>query len=110
MSSRSIGVTKVELRRWMMFVGDPVALLLGLEDLPRELALVGPGAHHRVEQARRLEGVPAALDEEIEEAEVAGEQRQPSHRRILVAARRPTRGDFVYQPAAPASCSAARPA
>src|SRR6187397_2585584 len=30
-------------------VSDPVALLLGLEDLPRQVAAVGPPAHHLVE-------------------------------------------------------------
>jgi hypothetical protein len=60
-------------------VGDPVALLLGLEDLPREVALVGPPAHHLVEQAGGVEGVLPGLDEEVEEDAVARQERETNH-------------------------------
>ena len=73
MSSRSIGVTKVELSALDDFVGDLVALLLGLEDLAAEALVVGPGEHHLVEQPRRVQGVLASLDEEVEEGAVAGQ-------------------------------------
>src|SRR5829696_8156689 len=55
------------------FVGDFVALLLGLEDFEAEAAVVGPAAHHLVEQARRVEGVVARFAEEVEEGAVAGQ-------------------------------------
>src|SRR6476619_6263395 len=60
-------------------VGDPVTLLLGLEDVPRQAALVGPLAHHLVEQAGGAQRVLALFDEEVEEGAVAGEQGEPGH-------------------------------
>ena len=58
----------------MIVVGDPVALLLGLEDLAAEPVVVGPGAHHLVEQPRRLQGVLPGLDEEVEEGAIARQE------------------------------------
>src|SRR3954452_18318431 len=57
-------------------VGDPVPLLLGVEDLAREAAVVGPGAHHLVEQPCGLQRVLPGLDEEVEEGSVAGQERE----------------------------------
>ena len=62
-------------------VGDPVALLLGLEDLAREAPVVGPGVHHLVEQARGVQRVLARLDEEVEEGAVAGQEGEARHAR-----------------------------
>ena len=73
MSSRSIGVTKVVVEPFDDLVGDPVALLLGLQDLAAEALVVGPAVHHLVEQAGRVQGVLPGLDEEVEEGPVAGQ-------------------------------------
>ena len=72
MSSPSIGVTKVELTPLDDVVGDPVALLLGEQDLAREPALVGPVLEHLLEQARGAQGVLPRLVEEVEEDAVLG--------------------------------------
>ena len=51
-------------------VGDPVALLLGLQHVAGEAALVGPHVHHLVEQLRRAYGVPPRLAEQVEEGAI----------------------------------------
>ena len=50
MSSRSIGVTNVEFRRWIDVVRDPVALLLAEQDRAREVGVLGEVREHLVEQ------------------------------------------------------------
>ncbi len=52
-------------------VGDPVALLLGLEDVAREPTVVGPLVEHLLEQPCGAQGVFPRLDEEVEEGAVA---------------------------------------
>jgi hypothetical protein len=65
-------------------VGDPVPLLLRLQDLPRKPGVVGPGAHHFVKQLSGAHGVLAGLGEEVEESGVARQEGEASHGRILV--------------------------
>lgn len=54
------------------FVGDPVALMLGRDDIGRQVAHVRPLVHHAVEQPGRVDAVFACLDEEVEEGLIAG--------------------------------------
>src|SRR5215208_1779146 len=60
-------------------VGDPVALLLGDEDLPGEPALLREVADHLQEEIRRPHDVPRGLLEEIEEFAFLGcdQRREP---------------------------------
>ena len=63
-------------------VGDPVALLLGLEDLPvQALAAVGPPLEHLAQQLGRAQGVLPRLGEEVEEDSVLGREGEACHRR-----------------------------
>jgi hypothetical protein len=55
-------------------VGDPVPLLLGLEDVPREAAVVGPPVEHVAQQFCGPQGVLTALGEEAEEDAVLGNE------------------------------------
>jgi hypothetical protein len=55
-------------------VRDPVTLLLRLQDLARVARVIGPLAHHLVEQPRCLKRVLAGLGEEVEEDPVLRHQ------------------------------------
>ena len=70
MSSRSIGVTNVELSRVMDVVRDPVALLLADHDLAGEVGAVGPVGQHLVEQVGAAHDVGRRLLEQVEELPV----------------------------------------
>ena len=74
MSSRSMGVTNVVLRRRMMswVIRSPScsALRMSVE----RPAVVGPLLEHVLEQLRRAHGVLAAFGEEIEEDTVLGDE------------------------------------
>ncbi len=73
MSSRSIGVTKVELSRWMMswVILSPSCSALRISR-PRP-ASSGQVPIISVEQARGMQSVLASLAEELEEAVVPGQ-------------------------------------
>ena len=120
MSSRSIGVTKVELSRWMMswVIRSPSCSALRISR-PRPL-VVGPAAHHLVEQPRGVQRVLPGLDEEVEEGAIARQEGEARHaanpidrggRRRL--SRRPPRAARRRAPraarAAPPGRCAARP-
>ncbi len=60
-------------------MGDPIALVLGLKDLLPEAAVIGPGIHHPVKQARCPDGVLPGLDEELKEGAIAGQKREACH-------------------------------
>ena len=55
-------------------VRDPVAFLLGDQDLPADVLVIGPGCHHLVEHLRRAQRVLTALTEEVEEGTVAWDE------------------------------------
>ena len=74
MSSPSMGVTNVVLRRWTMswVIRSPSCSALRMSR--RETAVVGPLLEHVREQLRRAHGVLAAFGEEIEEDTVLGDE------------------------------------
>ena len=94
-------MTKVGVEPFDDLVGDPVALVLGGDDFGPQLAGVGPGADHPVEEVRGADGVGARLGEEVEEGLVAGEEREPGHRSMLIPLGEVRRGDPFRRAAEP---------
>jgi hypothetical protein len=60
-------------------VGDPVALLLGLEDVGREARFVGPALEKVAQELRRPKRVLPFFGEQIEEDAVLGNEGEPGH-------------------------------
>ena len=74
MSSRSIGVTKVCVEPADDVVGDAVAVLLADEDVARQLAVLGIGPQHPLEQLGGAQDVAAGLLEQVEELLLLGDE------------------------------------
>ena len=84
MSSRSSGVTKVVLRRWMICVRALVAVVLDDADLLR-LGVVGGGAaEHAAQQPRAVLHAPGHGGELVEEAGLLGEGSETARGALLV--------------------------
>ena len=85
MSSRSIGVTKVELSRltmsWVIRSPSDSALRMSRA---RPVSS-GHSPHQLVEQASRAQGVVPGLDEEVEEDPVLGDEGEAGHRAANLA-------------------------
>ena len=73
MSSRSIGVTKVVLRRWMMscVIRSPSCSALRMS--VKRPCVIGPLLEHVAQQLRGAQRVLAPFGEEIEEDAVLGD-------------------------------------
>ena len=74
MSSRSIGVTNVEFRRWMMSCVIRSPSCSQIDDLARRLGLVGPVLEHALQKLRRPDDVGSRLLEQVEELALLGRE------------------------------------